>query len=99
MQQATQQQPIDALSGGGDGGGGGGSNAASGIVGLLEVAESDFSRMLAECQAAEDEAQAEFEKIQDDSKVARATKDQDLKNKRAERQRLESVIAEVSEDL
>jgi hypothetical protein len=59
MQQATQQQPIDALNAG-DGGGGGGSSAASGIVGLLEVAESDFSRMLAECPAGVDEAQSVF---------------------------------------
>merc|ERR1719473_2225446 len=88
---------MAALSDGGEGGGA--PTAASGIIGLLEVAESDFSRMLAECQAAEDQAQSDFEKLAEDSKVARATKDQDLKNKRAEKQRLDGAIAEVSEDL
>merc|ERR1719502_155625 len=78
MAQASQAQPMDALNAGDSGGGGG--SAASGIVGLLEVAESDFSRMLAECQAAEDQAVSDYEKLSEDSKVARATKDQDLEN-------------------
>merc|ERR1719321_1058266 len=97
QQMEKAEQPMAALSAGE--GGGGAPSAASGIIGLLEVAESDFSRLLAECQAAEDEAQSEFEKLSEDSKVSRAAKDQDLKNKRAERQRLGSVIAEVKEDL
>merc|ERR1719352_1886065 len=49
----------------------------SGIVGLLEVAESDFSKSLAEGQAAEDAMIAEFEKYMEDSKVSRATMEQD----------------------
>merc|ERR1719463_567965 len=49
---------------------------AGGIIGLLEVAESDFAKSLAEGQAAEDAMIAEFEKYMEDSKVSRATMEQ-----------------------
>jgi hypothetical protein len=71
----------------------------SGIVGLLEVAESDFAKSLAEGQAAEDALIAEYEKYLEDSKVSRATMEQDQKNKNAEKSRLDALIAEVSEDV
>merc|ERR1719352_1412357 len=63
---------------------------AGGIIGLLEVAESDFSKSLAEGQAAEDAMIAEFEKYMEDSKVSRATMEQDQKNKNAEKARLDA---------
>jgi len=72
---------------------------ASGIVGLLEVAESDFAKSLAEGQAAEDAIIAEYEKYLEDSKVSRATMLQDQKNKNAEKSRLDALIAELSEDV
>merc|ERR1719161_493321 len=71
----------------------------SGIVGLLEVAESDFAKSLAEGQAAEDAMIAEYEKYLEDSKVSRATMEQDQKNKNAEKSRLDALIAELSEDV
>merc|ERR1719316_1947768 len=71
----------------------------SGIVGLLEVAESDFAKSLAEGQAAEDAMIAEFEKYMEDSKVSRATMEQDQKNKEAEKARLEALLAELGEDV
>merc|ERR1719337_445294 len=71
----------------------------SGIVGLLEVAESDFAKSLAEGQAAEDALIAEYEKYLEDSKVSRATMEQDQKNKNAEKSRLDALIAELSEDV
>jgi DNA repair exonuclease SbcCD ATPase subunit len=71
----------------------------AGIVGLLEVAESDFSKSLAEGQAAEDALIAEYEKYLEDSKVSRATMEQDQKNKNAEKSRLDALIAELSEDV
>jgi DNA repair exonuclease SbcCD ATPase subunit len=72
---------------------------AGGIIGLLEVAESDFSKSLAEGQAAEDAMIAEFEKYMEDSKVSRATMEQDQKNKEAEKARLEALLAELGEDV
>merc|ERR1719506_3513218 len=61
----------------------------AGIIGLLEVAESDFSRMYAEGMAAEDAAISEFETFTADSKVSRAAKETEEKNKAAEGQRIE----------
>merc|ERR1719484_171389 len=72
---------------------------SSGIVGLLEVAESDFAKSLAEGQAAEDALIAEYEKYLEDSKVSRATMLQDQKNKNAEKSRLDALIAELTEDV
>merc|ERR1719161_2708480 len=65
----------------------------AGIIGLLEVAESDFSRMYAEGMAAEDAAISEFETFTQDSKVSRAAKETEVKNKAAERQRIGNVIS------
>jgi hypothetical protein len=70
-----------------------------GIIGLLEVAESDFAKSLAEGQASEDALISEYEKFMEDAKVSRATMEQDQKNKNAEKSRLEALKAELSEDL
>merc|ERR1719387_965513 len=51
------------------------SGAASGIIGMLEVAESDFSKMLAEGQATEDQAIKEYEALTEDNKVTTAAKE------------------------
>merc|ERR1719316_371754 len=72
--------------------------ASSGIIGLLEVAESDFSRMLAESTAAEDSAISEYETFLQDSKVSRASKEAESKNKAAERQRVQGTIQETGQD-
>lgn len=72
--------------------------SAAGIIGLLEVAESDFSRMLAEATAAEDSAVSEFDTFSQDSKVSRASKEAESKNKAAERQRVQGTIQETGQD-
>ena len=48
--------------------------AGSGIIGLLEVCESDFSKGLAEMIAAEDTAVAEYEKTTKANEVTKATR-------------------------
>merc|ERR1719453_408433 len=73
-------------------------SAASSVIGLLEVAESDFTKALEEAQAAEDAAQSEFETMMQDNKVSRAEKMTDQKNKKAEVQRIENTIAETKLD-
>lgn len=50
------------------------SGDASGIIGLLEVIESDFSRDLTQAVAAEDESQREYDTMTQETKVATATK-------------------------
>merc|ERR1719486_1016886 len=73
-------------------------SAASSVIGLLEVAESDFTKALEEAQAAEDAAQAEYDTMVQDNKVSRAEKMTDQKNMKAEVQRQENMIAELKLD-
>merc|ERR1719388_377627 len=73
-------------------------SAASSVIGLLEVAESDFTKALEEAQAAEDAAQSEYDNMMQDSKVSRAEKMTDQKNKKAEVQRIQNTIAETKLD-
>merc|ERR1719159_1364843 len=72
--------------------------AASSVIGLLEVAESDFSKALAEGQASEDAAQQEYEEMINDNRVARGEKTQDQKNKVAEKGRLDNLVSETKLD-
>jgi len=73
-------------------------SAASSVIGLLEVAESDFNKALEEARAAEDAAQHEYDVMVQDSKISRAEKMTDQKNMKAEVQRLQNMIAEVKLD-
>lgn len=73
-------------------------SAASSVIGLLEVAESDFTKALEEAQSAEDAAQQEYDTMVQDNKVSRAEKMTDQKNKKAEVQRLQNTIAETRLD-
>jgi len=72
--------------------------AAASVIGLLEVAESDFSKALAESQAAEDAAQQEYDEMIQDNKVSRAEKLADQKGKQAEKGRLDNLISETKLD-
>jgi hypothetical protein len=75
------------------------SGAASGIIGMLEVAESDFSKMLAEGQAAEDLAQSEYEALTEDNKVLTAEKTTAVKYKNKDKKETEAFLAETKDDL
>merc|ERR1719352_908860 len=48
--------------------------AGSGIIGLLEVCESDFSKGLAEMEAAEEASSSEYDAVTKENNVAKATK-------------------------
>merc|ERR1719456_1218801 len=50
------------------------SGAAAGIIGMLEVAESDFSKGLEEMVSAEETAAAEYEKATKENEIAKTTK-------------------------
>jgi len=71
---------------------------ASGIIGLLEVAESDFSKNLAEMVAAEETAVQEYEAETKQNSITKASKEQDVKFKGKEIASLEKSISELSED-
>merc|ERR1719333_973805 len=72
--------------------------AGSGIIGLLEVCESDFSKGLAEMTATEDAAVAEYESATKENEITKATKDQDVKYKTKEFKGLEKETAEATAD-
>lgn len=73
-------------------------DSASGIIGILEVAESDFARSLAESQAAEDDAQEVYTKTTQENKVSTATKKTGVEGKTQEVQRLEQQIGNATSD-
>merc|ERR1719440_2529626 len=72
--------------------------SASGIIGLLEVAESDFSTGLATMIAEEEADAAAYEKEMQENKLAKATKEQDVKYKSAEAAKLDEAVTEMSGD-
>merc|ERR1712176_1669835 len=67
--------------------------AASGIIGLLEVVQSDFTKSLAEITTAEDSAQSEYEATTQANQIEKATKDQDLKYQTKEAAALDKAVA------
>merc|ERR1719316_646204 len=75
-----------------------GEGAGAGIIGMLEVVESDFSKGLEELISAEESAVAEYEKTTQENKVAKATKEQDLKYKTMEFKALDKAASEATAD-
>eukprot|EP00933_Yihiella_yeosuensis_P044638 TRINITY_DN398_c0_g1_i3.p1 TRINITY_DN398_c0_g1~~TRINITY_DN398_c0_g1_i3.p1 ORF type:complete len:660 (-),score=225.43 TRINITY_DN398_c0_g1_i3:155-2134(-) len=71
------------------------SSAKGGVVGMLEVIESDFARLQAEAQAAEQAASKEHDSFMEDSKVDKAKKTKDIEHmtmKKSERTQEESSL-------
>jgi len=75
------------------------SGAAGGIIGMLEVAESDFSKMLAEGSAAEDQAQKEYDTVTEDNRVTTAAKTTEVKYKNKDKKETEAYLEETKSDL
>jgi len=72
--------------------------AGEGIIGLLEVVESDFSKGLAEMKAAEQTAVSEYEKLSKANEIEKATKSQAVKYKTKEAKGLDKDTSETSAD-
>jgi len=75
------------------------SGAGSGIIGLLEVCESDFTKGLAELVAEEETAVADYEAATKTNEEDTATKSQDVKFKTKEFKSLDKAVTELSGDL
>jgi len=75
------------------------SGAGSGIIGLLEVAESDFSKNLEDVETEEQTAQDEYDKIKKENEITKVTKEQDVKYKTKEYKGLEKNVEEANGDL
>merc|ERR1719217_2012623 len=52
------------------------SDAATGIIGILEVSQSDFSKLLADANVEEETAQKEYEKVSHENAVQKTMKEQ-----------------------
>merc|ERR1719422_2746907 len=72
--------------------------AASGIIGLLEIVEADFSKNLAQITADEEAAAAEYEQTSKANEIEKTAKDQDVKYKIKESKGLDKSSAELSSD-
>jgi chromosome segregation ATPase len=71
---------------------------ASTITSMLEVAESDLSKLLAETEAAESSALAAFEELTKENKVSKATKMADAKSKAQEVKSTDVALSNYKED-
>merc|ERR1719195_1857658 len=72
--------------------------AGAGIIGLLEVIESDFTKGLAEATATEESAAAAYDAQTKENEIIKTTKDQDVKYKTKESKTLDKAVAEASSD-
>jgi len=70
-----------------------------GVVGMLEVIESDFARLEADTKAAEAAAQKEYDTFMTDSKVDKAAKTTDIEHKTAKKQDEEQALTVKKSDL
>merc|ERR1719253_448562 len=73
-------------------------DAATGIIGMLEVAQSDFSKLLADAEVEEEAAAKAYEKMTHENEVAKTMKTADLKYQTKEVASLEKNVAEHKED-
>jgi tetratricopeptide (TPR) repeat protein len=73
--------------------------ASGGVVGLLEVIESDFSKLEAETTAAEEEAAKEYDRFMAESKKDKAVKTADMDYKKKTKTQKESDLSDTTADL
>jgi len=70
-----------------------------GVVGMLEVIESDFARLEADTKAAEATAQKEYDSFMTDSKVDKAAKTKDVEHKTTKKQDESQALTTKNDDL
>merc|ERR1711971_1069526 len=70
-----------------------------GVVGMLEVIESDFARLESETKAAEATAQKEYDTFMTDSKVDKEAESTDIEHKTAKKQDQSQALTVAKEDL
>merc|ERR1719158_1614562 len=72
---------------------------SGGVIGMIEVIQSDFARLEAETTAGEEEAASEYKKFMDDSKMDKDAKNSDIDSKSAKKQNDEQSLEEKKSDL
>merc|ERR1719390_582508 len=71
----------------------------AGVVGMIEVIQSDFARLESETSAAEAEAQKQYDEFMSDSSVDKAQKTKDIEHKSGKKQNQEQALQEKKTDL
>jgi len=74
-------------------------DSAGGVVGMLEVIESDFARLEADTKASEASAQKEYDEFMTDSQVDKTKKATDIEHKTAKKQDEEQALTTKRSDL
>jgi hypothetical protein len=72
---------------------------SGGVVGLLEVIQSDFARLQTETEGAESTAQSTYDQFMTDSQVDKAQKERDIQHKQAQQQNEEQALTNTRADL
>jgi hypothetical protein len=70
-----------------------------GVVGMIEVIQSDFARLEAETAASEAQAQKEFDDFMTDTRVDKAQKSKDIEHKTMKKQNEQQTLQEKKGDL
>jgi len=70
-----------------------------GVVGMIEVIQSDFARLEAETSASEAQSQKEYDDFMSDSSVTKAQNEKDIEHKTAKKQNEEQALQEKKGDL
>merc|ERR1719359_669174 len=72
---------------------------SGGVVGMLEVIESDFARLESDTKASEASAQKDYDEFMTDSKVDKSKKSTDIEHKEAKKQDQSQTLTVKKEDL
>jgi len=72
---------------------------SGGVVGMLEVIESDFARLESDTKASEASAQKEYDEFMTDSKVDKSQKSTDIEHKTAKKQDESQALTSKNNDL
>jgi len=78
--------------------GGAKSDIAHTIISVLEMSEEDFTTLLAETEATEDEAAKAYKTLTDENKISKATKETEAKGKASEIKSLTVQLGHSKED-
>merc|ERR1719443_380662 len=72
---------------------------SGGVMGMLEVIQSDFARLEAETSSSEDEAQREHDTFLDESSKDKAVKEKEARHKGFDKVRTERALNQAQKDL
>jgi cell division septum initiation protein DivIVA len=72
---------------------------SGGVVGMLEVIESDFARLESDTKASEATSQKEYDEFMTDSKVDKSEKSTDIEHKTAKKQDESQALTNKNSDL